>query len=232
MRARDFVKRNVAYHSELNPVAWSYGQLRPEVRARLLEIANVFVGYLEIPDFKVIDVVLTGSIANYNYTKYSDFDIHVVTRYSDLQCDDLAEAFYRAKKQIWNDAHDIMIRGHEAELYVEDVEQPPISAGMFSLLKNKWIKEPTYSVPTVDDAAVNAKVRDLIKQIDSTLKTADDPEDLKRIMDKLRKMRRSGLDSTGEFGVENLAFKILRNMGYLSKISKTYHKQQDMELSL
>jgi hypothetical protein len=107
-----------------------------------------------------------------------------------------------------------------------------VSAGTFSLLKNKWIKEPTYSVPTVDDAAVNAKVRDLIKQIDSTLKTADDPEDLKRIMDKLRKMRRSGLDSTGEFGVENLAFKILRNMGYLSKISKSYHKQQDMELSL
>lgn len=232
MRARDFVKNNVAYHDSLNPAAWDGAELRPEVRARLLEIANVFVGYLEIPDFKVIDVVLTGSIANYNYTKYSDFDIHVVTRYSDLQCDDLAEAFYRAKKQIWNDAHDIMIRGHEAELYVEDVEQPPISAGMFSLLKNTWIKEPTHNVPTVDDAAVNAKVRDLIKQIDSTLKTADDPEDLKRIMDKLRKMRRSGLDSTGEFGVENLAFKILRNMGYLSKISKTYHKQQDIELSL
>ena len=232
MRARDFVKNNVAYHSSLNPAAWDGTELRPEVRTRLLEIAKVFVGYLDIPDFIVIDVVLTGSMTNYNYTKYSDFDIHVVTRYSDLRCDDLAEALYRAKKQIWNDAHDIMIRGHEAELYVEDIDQPPVSAGTFSLLKNKWIKEPTHNVPTVDDAAVNAKVRDLIKQIDSTLKTADDPEDLKRIMDKLRKMRRSGLDSTGEFGVENLAFKILRNMGYLSKISKSYHKQQDMELSL
>ena len=75
----------MAYHDSLNPAAWDDAELRPEVRARLLEIAKVFVGYLEIPDFKVIDVVLTGSMANYNYTNYSDFDIHVVTRYSDLR---------------------------------------------------------------------------------------------------------------------------------------------------
>jgi hypothetical protein len=45
-------------------------------------------------------------------------------------------------------------------------------------------------------------------------------------------MRRAGLDSGGEFSVENLAFKVLRNMKYLDKLSKAYHQQQDDQLSL
>ena len=232
MRADDFVSGNVDYHDELSPAAWAGEELRTDVRVHLLRAAKFFTAYLEIPGFEVYDVVLTGSMANYNYTQFSDFDLHVVTRYSDLECDDLAEAFYRAKKSIWNDAHDITINGHEVELYVEDVDNPPVSSGMYSLLSGQWIKEPEYSRPTVDNTAINAKVRDLIKQIDVAIERADDPDDIKRITDKLRKMRRSGLDTAGEFGVENLTFKILRNLGYLDRLNKAYHNEQDQDLSL
>lgn len=232
MRADDFVTGNVDYHEELSPAAWDGEELRTDVRVHLLRAAKFFTAYLEIPGFEVYDVVLTGSMANYNYTKFSDFDLHVVTRYADLECDDLAEAFYRAKKSIWNDAHDITINGHEVELYVEDVDNPPVSSGMYSLLSGQWIKEPEYSRPTVDNTAINAKVRDLIKQIDVAIERADDPDDIKRITDKLRKMRRSGLDTAGEFGVENLTFKILRNLGYLDRLNKAYHNEQDQDLSL
>ena len=232
MRADDFVAGNVDYHDELSPAAWAGEELRTDVRVHLLRAAKFFTAYLEIPGFEVYDVVLTGSMANYNYTQFSDFDLHVVTRYSDLECDDLAEAFYRAKKSIWNDAHDITVNGHEVELYVEDVDNPPVSSGMYSLLSGQWIKEPEYSRPTVDNTAINAKVRDLIKQIDVAIERADDPDDIKRITDKLRKMRRSGLDTAGEFGVENLTFKILRNLGYLDRLNKAYHNEQDQDLSL
>jgi hypothetical protein len=180
----------------------------------------------------VLDVVLTGSMANYNWTQYSDFDVHVVTNYADLQCDDLAEAFYQAKKKIWNDAHDITIHGHEAELYVEDINEPPVSAGMYSLLHNEWVKKPSHNPPKINDAGVNKKVEGLIKEIDVALSTADDPEDIKRVTDKIRQMRRAGLDSAGEFSVENLAFKVLRNQGYLDRLSTEYHRQQDSELSI
>jgi hypothetical protein len=232
MRSDDFVAGNVDYHDELSPAAWRDGELRTDVRVHLLRAAKFFTAYLEIPGFRVYDVVLTGSMANYNYTKFSDFDLHVVTRYSDLECDDLAEAFYRAKKSIWNDAHDIIIRGHDVELYVEDVDNPPVSSGMYSLLSGEWIKQPEYSEPTVDNTAINAKVRDLVKQIDVAVEQADDPNDIKRITDKLRKMRRAGLDTAGEFGVENLTFKILRNLGYLDVLNKAYHDEQDQDLSL
>jgi predicted nucleotidyltransferase len=232
MRARDFTKNNVAYNSQLNPAAWDNNTLVEEVRDRLLEIAERFVSYLEIPNFKVEDVVLTGSMANYNWTKFSDFDVHVVTNYSDLQCDDIAEAFYRAKKQIWNDGHDITIYGYDVELYVEDVAQPPVSEGVYSLLNNKWLKTPDFKVPSIDRASVNAKVLDLRSQIDHAIVAADDPEDIKRISEKIRKMRRAGLDAGGEFSTENLAFKILRNMKYMDKLSKAYRQQQDDDLSL
>jgi deoxyribodipyrimidine photolyase len=232
MRAKDFVRNNVAYHKELNPVAWEGSEMIPEVRDRLLEIADRFVSYLEIPNFTVEDIVLTGSNANYNWTKFSDFDIHVVTNYSDLQCDDLAEAFYRAKKKIWNDEHDITIYGYDTELYVEDVKQPPVSEGVYSILNDHWLSTPKYHQPTIDSPAVNAKVADLKKQIESAITTADDPMDLKRLSEKIRKMRQAGLDQGGEFSVENLAFKVLRNMKYLDKLSKAFHQQQDDQLSL
>lgn len=232
MRARDFTKNNIAYNRTLNPAAWNDNVLIEEVRDRLLAIAEYFVNYLDIPNFTVEDVVLTGSMANYNWTKFSDFDVHVVTNYSDLECDDIAEAFYRAKKQIWNDGHDITIYGYDVELYVEDVAEPPVSEGVYSLLDNRWLKTPDYRVPAIDRASVNAKVLDLKSQIDHAVAAADDPEDIKRISDKIRKMRRAGLDANGEFSTENLAFKILRNMKYMDKLSKAYRQQQDDNLSL
>jgi predicted nucleotidyltransferase len=228
----NYIKHNVAYNRELAAEAWSGPNLRKEVRYKLLRAAEMFVDYLEIPNFKIIDIVLTGSMANFNYTKFSDFDVHVVTRYSDLECDDLAEAFYQAKKKIWNDDHDVIVRGHEVELYVEDVEQPPVAGGVYSLLDDTWITQPSYEPPEIDNAAVNAKVEDLIKRISSTISGADDEGDVRRLLDKIRRMRRAGLDTDGEYSVENLAFKILRNLGYLDQLSKAIKDQQDQALSL
>jgi predicted nucleotidyltransferase len=228
----NFVQGNVAYNSTLAPEAWRHGRLRREVRYKLLRAAKFFIDQLDIPGFRVYDVVLTGSMANYNYTKYSDFDVHVVTKYSELECDDIAEEFYQAKKKIWNDNHDIMVRGHEVELYVEDAAQPPVAAGIYSLLDDGWIREPEYSKPGIDQLAINAKVKDLVVQINKTIAAADDPEDITRLFAKLRKMRQSGLDSGGEFSVENLIYKILRNMGYLDKMSRARQDQQDADLSL
>jgi hypothetical protein len=228
----DYVSGNLSYSKSLNPVAWENERLRPEVRDRLLKIAGEFVKYIQVPDFKIEDVVLTGSMANYNWTKNSDFDLHVVTRYADLQCDDIVEEFYRAKKDLWNNQHDITIGGYEVEMYVEDLAKPPVSAGIYSILDNKWLKKPDYDNPEVDESAVNAKVTDLVKQIKLTIQTADSADDIQRLKDKLRKMRRAGLDTNGEFSVENLSYKIIRNLGLLDKLNQVQTDQHDEKLSL
>lgn len=227
MKAQDFVRATAAYHDELSPAAWNGTEMRPEVRVRLIEIAQLFVEYLDVEGFEVYDVVLTGSLANYNWTEYSDFDLHVVTDYKDLQCDDLAEAFYRAKKTIWNNQHDITIYNHEVELYVEDINEPPVSGGVFSVLNGEWLKTPDHKNPNINDTAIVRKVQEFQDQIERSIATADDPEDLKRLTDKLRNMRQAGLADGGEFSVENLAFKTLRNMGIIKALHDAYIEKQD-----
>jgi DNA-binding transcriptional regulator YhcF (GntR family) len=230
MRAKDLVKGNIAYHDTLNPEVWKGDELRVDVRYKLLEIAKRFIEYLEVPDFKLEDVILRGSLVNYNYTQYSDFDLHIVTDFSTLDCD-ITEQFYLAKKRIWNDEHDITIKGHEVELYVEDVDAKNVSEGTYSVLDARWLRIPEYRQPTIDDRAVGAKARDLMTQINRAIKQGS-VEDITRLQDKIKTMRQAGLDAGGEFSTENLAFKIVRNKGYLDKLYKNKNSKFDQELSL
>ena len=230
MRAKDLTKGNIAYHDELNPAVWDGRELQIDVRYKLLEIAKRFIEYLEVPNFKLVDVILRGSLVNYNYTAYSDFDLHIVTDFSTLDCD-ITEAFYLAKKRIWNDEHDIIIRGHEVELYVEDKDAKNVSEGTYSVLDNRWLRVPKYQQPDIDDRAVNAKARDLMTQITRAIRTGS-VEDITRLQDKIKAMRQSGLDRAGEFSTENLAFKIIRNKGYLNRLYKNKNTKFDQELSL
>ena len=70
---------------ELNPKVWDLSggvaTMKPEVRERLLEIAYEFIDFLDI-DIVVTDIILTGSLSNYNWSKYSDFDLHIVANFS------------------------------------------------------------------------------------------------------------------------------------------------------
>lgn len=230
MRAKDLTKGNIAYHDTLNQDVWNDSELRVDVQYKLLEIAKRFIEYLEVPNFKLVDIILRGSLVNYNYTQYSDFDLHVVTDFSTLDCD-ITEAFYLAKKKIWNDEHDITIKGHEVELYVEDKAAKNISEGTYSVLDSKWLRTPKHNPPTINDRAVSAKARDLMTQINRAVR-AGSVEDIQRLQDKIRTMRQAGLDANGEFSTENLAYKIIRNKKFLDKLYKTKNSKVDQELSL
>jgi len=230
MRSKDLVRTNIAYHHTLNQDVWDHDELRVDVRYKLLEIAKRFIEYLEIPNFKLVDVILRGSLVNYNYTQYSDFDLHIVTDFAAID-GDITEPFYMAKKKIWNDEHDITIKGHEVELYVEDKDAKNVSEGTYSVLDNRWLRVPEYRKPDIDDSAVSAKARDLMTQINRAIK-AGSVEDIQRLQDKIKSMRQAGLDKGGEFSTENLAFKIVRNKGYLDKLYKNKNQKFDQELSL
>ena len=45
-------------------------------------------------------------------------------------------------------------------------------------------------------------------------------------------MRKSGLEKGGEFSIENLTFKYLRNNGYIGKLMKIKRDTMDKKLSL
>jgi len=129
-------------HTKLNPTLWENGILKPDVAKRLLTIANDFLEYVGIP-LKIQDIVITGSMANFNYTKYSDIDLHIILDFSLVNQNlDLVSEFLLAKRSLWNDKHKIMIGEHEVEVYPENAGEVHHSTGIYSLIQNDWIRKP------------------------------------------------------------------------------------------
>ena len=143
------------FHSELNPLIWTNKKLNPDIKEKLLEIAEAFIEFIDI-DIDVEDITLTGSLANYNYTKYSDFDLHIVTDFTTYDADaDLLKDYFNAKKTVWNTTRDITIKGFDVELYVQNTSEPHHSTGVYSLKNDEWITEPK---PTDDKAKIDKEL--------------------------------------------------------------------------
>ena len=211
------------YNDSLHPDFWTNGTFDTGIREKLLQITSDFIQN-RISSDSVDDIQLTGSMANYNYTEFSDLDVHVLTDYSKLNDNaDLVKQALDGKRFIWNLRHNIVIRKHEVEMYFQDTHEPHIASGLFSLKRNEWIKTPVYDPPEIDDRDVNKKadtisdtIHRLKKEVDKDL-TPDDAElyykKAAQLKHKIGKMRQAGLNASGEFSIENLAFKQLRNSG-------------------
>ena len=216
----------ITYSSTLNPKLWENDSLVPEVRRKLLQIAEHFVEFLKTPDLKIRDITISGSNAGYNYSDFSDIDLHIVADYDESQTE-----LFMAKKNNYNFTHDIKIHGIDVELYVESTSNVLHSAGVFSVMRNKWISEPTHNPPKVSPREIKAKARNYAGQINQALKSGN-LERAQGTMDEIYRLRKAGLESGGEQSVENLAFKLLRARGQIDKLRKYINKLQSAELSL
>tara|TARA_R100000234_G_C4990475_1_gene175308 strand:- start:620 stop:1360 length:741 start_codon:yes stop_codon:yes gene_type:complete len=225
---------DLSIKEELSQALWDDEKLKPLVRDRLLKIASDFIEYLEVLDEDSIeDIRLTGSLANYNYTSYSDIDLHVIVDFNKLSADEkFIESFFKGKKIIWNDQHDITIKGYEVELYVENSNEEHHSSGIYSVLDNEWFKKPKRYDKKIDKKAVLKKVEDIVSRYKDLVEEGGTESKYKKLFKKIVDMRRSGLEKKGEFSIENLAFKILRRAGVIEKIVKTFKELQDRLLTL
>ncbi len=114
----------------------------PKVREALLRIAEEFIDYLG-EDIFVDDIVLTGSLANFNWSEYSDFDLHIHIDLKQFGKDsDLYKELFDLKKFIFNERHNIKIYGYDVELYAQDAEEPHYSSGVYSVMNNEWVSKP------------------------------------------------------------------------------------------
>jgi len=225
---------------KLNPKIWDENQqLRSEVREKLLQTANEFVDFIGVP-LLIEDVIFTGSLANYNWSEYSDIDLHVVCdfiQFSDTELP-LYEELFKVKKTIFNTNHDIKIFGYEVELYVQNADEVHFSSGVYSVLYDKWDVKPEKEDAKIDTKILKSKINHWKSQIDTVVENAsaqdiDEARDyIKKFKEKLKKYRSSGLKKDGEYSYENLVFKYLRRSDYLDKLFNLENKLLDKELSL
>ena len=222
----------ITYHKTLNPILWDGKVLKTEIRDKLLEIYNTFKQQLldkEIP-IDVIDVLLLGSNASYNYTDQSDIDLHLVVDFEQLGLNDnLTQIFYNAEKSKFNDNYDITIKGISVEVYIEDINAGTKSNGIFSVLNNKWLQYPQYNPP--EDVDYSKQLQLYQDKIADVL-NSDNPETIKNLINEIRMLRKLSLNNDGEYSKGNLVFKHLRNDGSIEKLMNRQKELISKELSL
>ena len=228
----------------LNPKVWDSpnnvkkAKMKPEIKKGLLGVAKEFIEFLD-EDVFVEDIILTGSLSNYNWSEYSDFDLHIII---DLeQFDDQGEIYlklFSTKKLIFNDKHNLTIKGYDVEVYPQDEKEEHTAEGQYSIMNEEWLVVPKKEKPPVNKPKLKLKINHWVEFVKKTLKDADEASlkvsktKIKNLTDKLRKFRQGGLEKGGEFSNENLVYKYLRRSGLLDKVFNYQYKKRSRELSI
>ena len=224
---------------DLQPKIWNGDDaIRRGAKSALMQIVDEFMAGLDM-DIEIKDIIVTGSIANYNWSKFSDIDLHILVDFADVnENEEMVKKFFDAVRSNWNKLHDITVKGHEVEIYVQDEHEPHISTGVYSLLNDRWLVKPKKIRPAIDRGTATKKMRQMARQI-GKLSAVYDRGDYEgafdmaqRIKGKLKRMRQSGLAETGIYSPENLAFKMLRRSGDIEELFSVYTAAYDKIHSL
>ncbi len=253
MNLADKILQSFDQKKSLNPEIWTLDKngeyrLRKEVRDKLLLSANDFLDFVDIDNLDcdtntqecdIADITITGSICNYNWSQYSDIDLHILFDFELIDENvDLVKNVLNTKKNLWNASHDIQVKGYEVEIYAQDVDEVHHSTGVYSVLFDKWLIPPKRTDVDLDMNKILEKSQGWMEMIDTIHHEAyqKSPEETLDIIDKvktrLKKFRARGLEKGGEYSYENLTFKFLRRSGYIKKIFDLKNKLIDLTLSL
>ena len=229
---------------ELNPKIWDLNSgtpaMKSEVREKLLETSNIFIDSLGV-DVIITDIIMIGSLVNYNWSKYSDIDLHIVVNFNQFSenTKDLYLEFFDLKKIIFNQKHNINMFGYDVECFVQDENTEAFSSGVYSILYDMWINEPKkINKETIDKELIKERSKQWMRIIDGVVDNIEDedPEEIKNIVkkykEKLKNFRNCGLEKGGERSLENLVFKLLRRNGYIEKLYDLPTKIIDKKLSM
>jgi hypothetical protein len=230
MQILELISPTRTEHAKLNPLLWTSDRhLIPQVKSTLIKIARHFQQFVEI-DFPVIDLQITGGQTTRYYTDHSDLDLHLITDYSQIDCDQELAELFDTKRLLYRQQHEIHIHKIPVELYIEDLKQPA-AGGAYSIVDLEWIRPS----PEPDQQPNNEKIEQLASVWDQNLRAALDHRDLtilKELHTLLQQYRRRGLAQQGEYAQANLVFKTLRNSGIVDQLRSTIRHLEDQKLSL
>jgi hypothetical protein len=227
-------------HDKLNPRIWQNFELREDIAEDLMQIAEDHFEFLELGLVKLEDVILTGSVANYNWSEYSDFDLNLKFDFNKVGTDpEFVQKYLDAKKKVWKSQHDITIEGLPVELTCTDINKDSFSTGKYSIMQGEWIEKPTLEEFEPDEEMIRdeaSKYMRKIKEIEVDL-SSENPDydrlskEIKRNLKKLRYEREAGLKREGDLSIENLVYKLLKRNGYVDRLIDAKKQAYDKRYS-
>ena len=226
------------FKKQLNPKIWEDNKLKKNVRKRLIKIAKEFVKSTDI-EFIPVDIVIVGSIASFNWSKYSDIDLHIITDFKSINDNtELVKNYLYSKKCEWNNDHrDLKIYGYDVELYAQDINEENESNGIYSVKYNYWIKIPSAKHKQLDKNTIKEIAAMYINKIEYYNRKFDELSSDKAFLllqskvnylyDLIIQGRKKSLPVEGEQATGNIIFKVLRRSGHLEMINKLKKKLFD-----
>jgi hypothetical protein len=244
-KIKRFINENLDFsgfkmNDTLNPIIWDEDmKMKEEISDALLQIAKDYFTSLKI-NIPVKDITMTGSLANYNWSKYSDVDLHIIIDLDKMgDKKDMVKDLLDAKTRAWNDKHDITVKGYDVELYLQPYDQEHFSTGVYSVLNDEWVIEPKIQDDTIDKKNVVKKYNSIVNTVNDIHKDFIKKKDYKDVVsrleslgDKIKKTRTAGLEGKGEYSLENIVFKLLRRNNIMEKISNLLVKAYDESMSI
>jgi hypothetical protein len=216
-------------HTQLNPLLWQDQQLKPGIADALKAIADEFIKFVDL-SVPVVDILITGGQASYHYNQYSDLDLHLVIDYRQIECDEEVGELLDTKRLLFKHQHSITVMGIPVEPGTEDLNNPSVSAA-YSIESQQWIRAPKNHSDEIDRDSVDQQVYYWARIIKGVL-NQNQPELAEKVLKLLRKYRKMGLKTTGEYGAENLAYKVLRNQQLVTQLADRVAQNTDQSLSL
>lgn len=239
----------IDYHKTLNRAIWTEAtaeagaKLKPEVRAKSIEIAKEFAHFVGLHWSRVTDVRVKGSIANYNYTKHSDYDLHLIADVSATE-----EEMMTNKRIIWKAKFPgITIYGYPVELMIEKPGKIHTSSAVYSVTNDQWIDAPVWTADANKDwlkaSMLYLRWRSMLKRAfrkyekNPTNKNLAALRDIERMIRAERDKTLKGSKDPGERRVMELnwvnnAFKAIRDTGVFEAIKDAYEENKVKKLSL
>lgn len=215
----------------LNPKIWDHDRLKSQVRGALLRMAEDFLEFVDIP-VEVIDIVITGGNVNYTYTNASDIDLHIIADFSNVQCDREVAELFDSKRLLYKRQHSLEIHGIPVELYIEDHRTPGVTAGLFSILDDQWLRRPQKTQPQYDQTDLERMLIIWTKILQKSMMTGS-LQVCRKALKLLREYRKKGLATpAGEFSIPNLVYKSLRNDHVIDGMTCLIDRLHDRELSI
>lgn len=236
------IKDTLRYSDNLNPALWvtdAFGitTLQPLVREALGKIAWAFREFIgtdggaSVPaKFAHQDVILVGSNANYNWTRFSDVDLHIVMSFDHAESEVWKELF-KSRQALWKKTRIATIKGYPVEIYIQDADETLHSGGVYSVSTDRWISQPSHNPPKWDDTAIRSKYDEYVARIEAIIKTPEEGA-VREMIEDLKNLRRCGLQSGGEYSTENMVFKALRNAGFIKSLHDELNASIDRKLTL
>ena len=223
-------KYEIEMHDTLNSNVWEEdGHLKPKIKNGILNIIDEFQQYIDF-DLPLIDVVLVGSNASYNYTDKSDLDIHLIVNFDNIdENKELVNALCQSWKSLFNNAYDITLGGQPIEMYIEDMETSTNSNGIYSVLNDKWLKFPEYI--EISEFDIDQDLEEVKIAVEDAL-NSNNYDEVSKMIDWLYYQRKLALQLEGEFSVGNLIFKAIRNEGLLDKLKEEKLRLRSEELTV